>query len=148
MAEFLLGHVVAGDLFGGEGLHEFVQVLGLDALVLVLGIDIGLHEFLHLLPGLALVHAFFHGLVGLAHRFEVLALLFLELVVDGPEDLGFAFGQVDLLGQEGDFLGPDALAPALAAPALPAALLLLLLGQSTRREDGEQAQDTNNLLHN
>ena len=148
MAELLLGHVVAGDLFGGESLHELVQVLGLDAFVLVLSIDIGFHELLHLLPGLALVHAFFHGLVGLAHRLKDFALLFLELVVDGPEDLGLAFGEVDLLGQEGDFLGPDAFAPAFAVTTLPAALLMLLLGQGTRRKDGEQAQYTNNLLHN
>ena len=63
---------------------------------------------------------------------------------DGPEDLGLAFGEVDLLGQEGDLLGPDALAPAVVAT--PAGSLGTL-GKGAHGQDHEGAQYTNNLLH-
>ena len=67
---------------------------------------------------------------------------------DGPEDLGLAFGEVDLLGQEGDLLGPDALAPAVVtAPARPLGTLGAL-GEGADGQDHQGAQYTNNLLHN
>ena len=110
-----------------------------------LGVDIGLDQFLHLLAALLLFNALGHGVVGFLHGLEGIAFGFLDFIVDGPEDLRLAFGEVDLFGQEGDLLGPDAFAPAVvSAPARS----LGTLGEGAHGQDHKGAQHTKNLLHN
>ena len=144
MAEILLSYIVAGNFLGGKGFQQFGQVPGFQPLGFLLGFHVVADEFLHFLSGLSLIDALFHCAKRLHGGLEDFALLFLELVVNGPEYLGLRLSQVDFIGQESDLFGTEAFPPSVAPVPPP---FVVVLGRQAGCQDNEGAEHANNLLH-